>query len=141
MHMVHESVRKFKIPSSKSFVATDTQQTIDRLDNSNGTSLSSGDETITSWRRNSKKSAAHFPIIRNDDECLAFVSEFEREASIQCVSEVLDPDPQFGTTENALKLFCHKKKYVYTILLRSIQTTSGRKVLHAVENEKDSNKI
>ena len=98
-------------------------------------------ETLYSWKKGIKRDILAFPVLKYDEQGLTFRDEFEAQASTQGVEEVLDEHyvPN-NSDKDAKEVFKAKNEFVYSVLLRAIQTPVGRGVVRKHGRDKDAQK-
>ena len=98
-------------------------------------------ETLYQWKKGVKCDPLAFSTLKYDEQVLEFRNEFEAQAAIQGVDEVLDPQHKPRLSNNdAILLFKAKNEFIYTVLLYKVQTAVGKDIVRKFMDAKDGQK-
>ncbi|KAL7567108.1 hypothetical protein ACA910_009437 [Epithemia clementina (nom. ined.)] len=97
---------------------------------------------LSAFKKGIKRDSAAFPTFK-DDKCFDyFFISFEAVADAQGQGDLLDPDFQPDhSDEYAVALFNEQQKFLYSVLLTTLQTDEGKSIVRAHAKDKDAQAI
>ncbi|KAL7567066.1 hypothetical protein ACA910_002790 [Epithemia clementina (nom. ined.)] len=97
---------------------------------------------LSAFKKGIKRDSAAFPTFKDDKYFDYFSRSFEAVADAQGLGDLLDPDFQPDHSDKyAVALFNKQQKFLYSVLLTTLQTDEGKSIVRAHAKDKDSQAI
>ncbi|KAL7574251.1 hypothetical protein ACA910_012506 [Epithemia clementina (nom. ined.)] len=97
---------------------------------------------LSAFKKGIKRDSAAFPTFKDDKYFDFFSRSFEAVADAQGLGDLLYPDFQPDhSDEYAVALFNEQQKFLYSVLLTTLQTDEGKSIVRAHAKDKDAQAI
>ncbi|KAL7578910.1 hypothetical protein ACA910_006885 [Epithemia clementina (nom. ined.)] len=97
---------------------------------------------LSAFKKGIKRGSSAFPTFKNDEYFDYFSRSFEAVADAQGLGDLLDPEFQPDhSDEYAGALFNEQQKFLYSVLLTTLQTDEGKSIVRAHAKDKDAQAI
>ncbi|KAL7566880.1 hypothetical protein ACA910_021370 [Epithemia clementina (nom. ined.)] len=97
---------------------------------------------LSAFKKGIKRDSAAFPTFKDDKYFDYFSRSFEAVADAQGLGDLLDPDFQPDHSDKyAVALFHEQQKFLYGVLLTTLQTDEGKSIVRANAKDKDAQAI
>ncbi|KAL7572284.1 hypothetical protein ACA910_017883 [Epithemia clementina (nom. ined.)] len=97
---------------------------------------------LSAFKRGIKRDSTAFPTFKDDKYYDYFSRTFEAVADAQGLGDLLDPTFQPDhSDEYAVALFHEQQKFLYSVLLTTLQTDEGKSIVRAHAKDKDAQAI
>ncbi|KAL7570793.1 hypothetical protein ACA910_014422 [Epithemia clementina (nom. ined.)] len=97
---------------------------------------------LSAFKRGIKRDSAAFPTFKDDKYYDYFSRTFEAVADAQGLGDLLDPTfKPDHSDEYAVALFHEQQKFLYSVLLTTLQTDEGKSIVRAHAKDKDAQAI